>query len=63
MMKILAGLLVAGGAVGAHAENISFEGDKVGEAPTGWTCGSTGGGAPRWTVEVDPAGPGVSHVL
>lgn len=63
MRKILAGLFVAGIAVGVHAENASFEGDKVGEAPAGWTCGSTGGGAPRWTVEADPAGSGVSRVL
>ena len=63
MRNVLAGLLAAGVAVGAHAESITFEGDKVGEAPIGWTCGSTGGDAPRWTVEADPAGPGVSRVL
>src|SRR4051812_1233571 len=28
-------------------------------APQGWTCGSTGGGSPKWTVETDatPQGP------
>ena len=28
-----------------------FDGMKPGAPPDGWTCGSTGGGAPRWTVE------------
>ncbi len=32
-----------------------FDGMKPGTPPEGWTCGSTGGGAPRWTVEAEPA--------
>lgn len=25
-------------------------------SPAGWLCGSTGGGAPKWTLEADPSG-------
>jgi hypothetical protein len=37
--------------------------DAVGHAPSGWTCGSTGGGSPNWTVEEDPTAPGKGRVL
>jgi hypothetical protein len=40
----------------ASAEPVSFSSDQVGAAPAGWLCGSTGGGAPRWTVEAEPSG-------
>jgi hypothetical protein len=34
-----------------------FVAGKAGGAPAGWQCGSTGGGAPRWSVDVDlPSG-------
>jgi hypothetical protein len=54
---------VAGVAAGAHAETVTFDGDRAGAAPAGWICGSTGGGTPRWTVEADPAAPSPSNVL
>ena len=54
---LLAGALIAGTASAGHAEVVSFDGDAVGMAPSGWLCGSTGGGAPRWTVESDGGGP------
>ncbi|HET6221067.1 MAG TPA: hypothetical protein VFE11_02835 [Dongiaceae bacterium] len=63
MAKIVAGLAVAGVAAGAHAETVTFDGDRAGAAPAGWICGSTGGGTPRWTVEADPAAPSPSNVL
>ena len=37
---------------------ITFDADTVGQAPAGWTCGATGRGTPRWTVETDPSAPG-----
>ena len=40
------------------AEPIGFEADVVGQPPAGWTCGATGRGTPRWTVEADPGAPG-----
>jgi hypothetical protein len=39
-----------GGATGEGIEG------KPGEAPAGWQCGSTGGGAPRWTIESESPG-------
>ena len=39
-------------------ESISFDRDVPGQAPAGWTCGSTGKGAPKWTVETNPGAPG-----
>ena len=48
----------AAGAVSALAGAQSFRFDDlpVGAAPGGWTCGVTGSGSPRWTVERDPSG-------
>jgi hypothetical protein len=61
-IKIVAGLAMMAFAATAQAETASFEGDRTG-APVGWTCGSTGGGAPRWTVEADASAPSKSNVL
>ena len=63
MEKIVAGLAIAGLAAGAHAETVTFDGDRAGAAPAGWICGSTGGGAPHWTVEADPTAPSPPNVL
>src|SRR5262245_25282196 len=57
MASLLASALIAGNALPSQAESVTFDSDAVGAAPTGWTCGSTGGGAPRWTVEAEGAGP------
>jgi hypothetical protein len=54
--KIVATTLVA--ASGAVAQALSFDNDTPGQAPAGWTCGVTGGGSPRWTVEADASAPG-----
>ena len=45
------------------AQAANFDGDAAGTPPAGWTCGSTGGGAPRWSVTVDPGAPSQPNVL
>jgi len=40
-------------AMTAHSETMDFDKDAPGTTPAGWTCGVTGKGAPRWTVEAD----------
>jgi hypothetical protein len=40
---------------------IRFDAANIGKPPAGWSCGSTGGGTPRWTVE--PEAPGQPPVL
>lgn len=49
---------IAAAAVSALAGTQGFRFDDlpVGAAPSGWECGVTGGGHPRWTVERDPSG-------
>jgi len=42
----------------AVAETIGFDADTVGQPPAGWTCGATGRGTPRWTVETDASAAG-----
>jgi hypothetical protein len=41
----------------------TFEADAAGQAPAGWTCGATGRGSPKWTVEVDASAPNKGKVL
>jgi hypothetical protein len=45
------------------AQTVDFETDPVGAAPSGWTCGVTGRGSPRWTVAKEPGAPSGSNVL
>ena len=45
------------------APPITFEGDALGQVPSGWTCGATGRGTPKWTVEADATASGKSRVL
>lgn len=40
-------------AFNAMAAPINFDADAISQAPVGWTCGATGTGAPKWTVEPD----------
>jgi hypothetical protein len=47
----------------AFAETESFDRDKAGAAPAGWSCGVTGKGNPRWTVESDSLAPSGPNVL
>jgi hypothetical protein len=41
----------------------SFDAVEPGALPSGWECGVTGIGTPRWSVEVDPTAPSAPHVL
>src|SRR5258708_38061165 len=50
-------------AVDAMAEIIGFDQDQLGAAPAGWTCGVTGRGSPKWTVEADSTAPSKPNVL
>jgi len=45
------------------AQTVDFDADAVGAAPSGWTCGVTGRGSPRWTVAVEPGAPSGTNVL
>jgi len=50
-------------AAAAHAETVTFDADRAGGPPAGWTCGSTGGGTPKWTVAADADGASTRNVL
>jgi hypothetical protein len=63
MTGILAGAAIAALATAARAETVTFNADPTGAPPVGWMCGSTGGGAPRWTVEADASAPSPPNVL
>lgn len=57
-MKVL--LLVASilsAAPQVAAQTVTFDSDVAGEPPTGWTCGTTGKGKARWSVEADASAP------
>jgi hypothetical protein len=56
MVTLAAAALIAGTATTGRAQSVTFNSDAVGAAPGGWSCGSTGGGSPRWTVEAEPGG-------
>jgi len=45
------------------AQVVSFDKDKTGAAPVDWTCGVTGRGTARWTVEPHPDATGAPKVL
>jgi hypothetical protein len=40
-----------------------FDKMKPNDAPSGWQCGTTGGGAPKWAVRGEPTAPSGPHVL
>ena len=42
---------------------ISFQNDRIGATPEGWTVTLTGKGDPKWTVENDETAPSGSKVL
>ena len=44
-------------------EMINFDLDAAGTAPSGWVCGVTGKGAPRWSVEADAGAVSPPNVL
>jgi len=45
------------------AQTVNFDADAVGAAPSGWTCGVTGRGSPRWEVAAEPGAPSGANVL
>ena len=45
------------------ARTIDFDKDPVGASPDGWTCGVTGRGTPKWSVEIAADSPSKSQVL
>ena len=57
----MASTLLAAGV--SMAQGVNFDKDKSGVAPGDWTCGVTGSGKPRWTVEPDPGAPSAPNVL
>jgi hypothetical protein len=63
MSHIFLGLLgsLLSGAVLAQTAN--FDGDAVGAAPAGWTCGVTGKGSPHWAVAANASAPSKPNVL
>src|SRR5947208_11768916 len=60
-LPVVAALLST--AMNAMAAPITFDADAVGQPPSGWTCGATGRGSARWTVETEPGAPGKGQVL
>jgi hypothetical protein len=63
MKSSLLALAFAAAAPCAVAQSANFDSDAVGQPPAGWTCGATGKGAPRWTVERDSHAPTPPNVL
>ncbi len=57
----MASTLLAAGVSAAQAVN--FDSDATGVPPSDWTCGVTGRGNPRWTVESHPDSPSAPNVL
>ncbi|HEV2665867.1 MAG TPA: hypothetical protein VG324_13200 [Blastocatellia bacterium] len=47
----------------ALAETDSFDKTAAGPSPPDWTCGVTGQGAPKWTIEADALAPSGPNVL
>jgi hypothetical protein len=62
--SVMAGFFVLLGLQGrTMAENATFDQDKVGDLPAGWSCGVTGRGSPKWVVEKDETAPSPPNVL
>ncbi len=47
----------------AMADTVSFDADKIGSAPSGWTVAKTGRGDPQWMVEDDASAPSKGKVV
>ncbi|KRS22664.1 hypothetical protein AAY72_02100 [Alishewanella sp. WH16-1] len=45
------------------AQTVTFDSAPTGQPPAAWTCGATGKGTPRWTIEWDASAPSKPHVL
>jgi hypothetical protein len=61
---MLAGALLTSLIVtGANAQTDNFDKAAAGAPPTGWKCGVTGRGNPRWQIEADATAPSKPNVL
>lgn len=47
----------------AFVQTDNFDKASVGAVPSDWTCGVTGRGSPRWTIEADSSAPTPPNVL
>jgi hypothetical protein len=47
----------------ASAETETFDKASTGSVPAALTCGVTGRGSPKWTIEADPTAPSQPNVL
>jgi len=45
------------------AQAIGFDADAPGAPPSGWSCGVTGRGSPKWQVVADSTAPSAGRVL
>lgn len=45
------------------AERVTFDREKPGQSPPGWSAGVTGKGEFKWIIEKDPTAPSQSHSL
>jgi hypothetical protein len=63
MKSIFIAVSLFSAASSTFCETVNFDTDTVGKAPAGWTAGTTGKGAPRWTVETDASAPSRPNVL
>jgi hypothetical protein len=61
VLLIVAATIVA--ATTAFAGTDTFDKAAVGSPPPDWTCGVTGQGSPRWTIEADSSAPSQPNVL
>jgi len=62
-MKRFVFAALCGLAVNVMADTTTFDADAVGQLPAGWTCGATGRGNPKWSVEADTTAPSRGKVL
>ena len=64
MMKgVTMAALTVFSATATMADTTTFDQDKIGALPAGWTAGVTGRGSPQWSVAADPGAPSKPHVL
>ncbi|HZY41478.1 MAG TPA: family 16 glycoside hydrolase [Anaerolineae bacterium] len=63
MSKKSIGLVASVMSTTVLAQTVNFDSDPVDFAPTGWTCGVTGSGTPRWNVVPDSSAPSKPNVL
>lgn len=45
------------------AQTYNFDGDGIGDLPSGWVAGVTGRGNAQWSVEADSSAPSAPNVL